>query len=752
MKRKISVLCLLFLFCLALPVAALAGNQDNGLPPAGGQDHRLAVQSQTEEIIGEGAKLYTYLLTNWTNQSLTRLFVLKLDLNNPFLEIKSLVGADGTLAERATVSQMIAGQKNAVAAVNGGFFMMNTGKPIGAVIRDGELISSPVMRSDMPVFALDQNLKPVFDFFKFTGEVKAANGKTYPLFGINKPAYDLEDGTPSDSNHLTLYNRYWGRKPRGADPAYPEAMAARVENDLVEEVVPAKDAQFDIPLNGYVLWGAGAAAGFIRDNLLPGQPVQVTYKTEPDYQKLKLATGSNTFLVKNKQMAEFQEELKGKTARTAVGFADGGKTLFFVVVEKSAASDGVEQRDLARFLTSLGVEEALNLDGGGSTTLVARRLGDFTPSPVNVPKEGRERKIPDAIGIFNTAPPDEPKGLLITGPETVIAGVYAEYTVKGYDTHYHPWRPENLQWLLPAGTRLNKENMYKYVLTFAEAGPKEVSLTVNAGGLKSTKKIEVIRADDIRALKVTPAEIVAQRGQVIPLSFQIVTKDNQTVPLESRYVLCEATIGTMQNGVYETGQQRGRGKITASFNGRQAEVPVQIECFFEDSAQSWAFAQIEDLAAAGLVKGFEDGTFRPAQPVTRAEMTALLARLLDWPPAPEEARFKDQLPEWAKGVISAAVAQNIIKGYPDGTFRANNYITRAELCAILDRALKPAPAKEKPGFKDNQEIPGWAKEAVARVVASGLIRGYEDNTFRPKARVTRAEMATVLWRYLQTKH
>lgn len=770
MKRKITVvLALLFLFYLALPAVALAADQGSGPAPAVVlPGTSLAIKSQTEEVIGEGATLYTYLLTNrishdrdqapaqtetpHAGEQLIKIFVLKLDLNNPYLEIKSLVGADGTLAERATVSQMIAGQKNAVAAVNGGFFMMNTGKPIGAVIRDGELISSPVMRSDMPVFALDQNLKPIFAFFKFSGEVKAANGNTYPLFGVNKPAYDLEDGTPSDIDHLTLYNRYWGPRPRGAHPAYPDAVVALVENDTVKEVVCAKDAQFNIPPNGYVLWGAGTAAGFLRDNLLPGQQVRVGYKTVPDYQKIKLATGSNTFLVKNKQVAEFQEELKGKTARTAVGFADGGKILYFVVVEKSSASNGMEQRDLARFLAGLGVEEALNLDGGGSTTLVARRLGDFTPSPVNVPKEGRERKIPDAIGIFNTAPPGEPKGLLITGPETVIAGVYAEYTVKGYDSHYHPWRPENLQWVFPAGTRADKENIYKYVLTFAESGPKEVSLTVSADGVENTKKIEVIRADGIRALKVTPGEIVAKRGQAIPLSFQIVTEDNRTFPLESRYVLCEATIGTMQNGVYEAGEQRGRGKITASFNGRRAEVPVQIECFFKDSAQSWAFAQIEDLAAAGLVKGFEDGTFRPAQPVTRAEMTALLARLLDWPPAPREARFKDQLPEWAKSVISAAVAQNIIKGYPDGTFQANNYITRAELCAILDRALKPPPTKQKLNFKDAKEIPAWAREAVARVVAGGLIRGYEDGTLRPKAPVTRAEMAAVLWRKVQAEN
>jgi len=773
LKRKITVLALLFLFCLALPAFALAADQDSGPAPAGVlPGTSLAVQSQTEEIIGEGATLYTYLLTNRTNhnrdqapaqapvqtgtppaeEQLTKIFVLKLDLNNPYLEIKSLVGAGGTLAERATVSQMIAGQKNAVAAVNGGFFVMNDGKPVGAVIRDGELISSPNMRSDMPVFALDQNLEPVFDFFKFTGEVKAANGKTYPLFGVNKTAYDLADGTPSDVNHLTLYNRYWGPRPRGAHPAYPDAMVARVENDTVKEVVYAKDAQFDIPPNGYVLWGAGTAAGFLRENLLPGQPVKVGYKTVPDYQKIKLATGSNTFLVQNKQVAEFQEEIKGKTARTAVGYAGGGKILYFAVVEKSPASAGMEQRDLARFLVSLGIEEALNLDGGGSTAMVARRLGDFEITPVNVPKEGRERKIPDAIGIFNTAPPGAPKGLLITGPEMVIAGIEATYSVKGYDSHYHPWRPENPQWIFPAGTRSNKENIYKYVLTFAETGPKEVSLTVSAGGLKSTKKIAVIRADDIRALKVTPAEIVAKRGQAIPLTFQIITKDNRTIPVENRYVQCKATIGAIQNGVYETGRQRGRGIITASFNGRQVEIPVQIECLFKDSTQSWAFEQIEDLAAAGLVKGFEDGTFRPAQPVTRAEMTALLARLLDWPPAPREARFKDQLPEWAKGVISAAVAQNIIKGYPDGTFKANNYITRAELCAILDRALKPAPTRQKLNFKDAKEIPAWAQEAVARAVAGGLIRGYEDGTLRPKAPVTRAEMATVLWRKVQAEN
>ncbi len=739
MKRKALAFILLFLFFWAAPGQSRADvSSDN-----------LIIREQTEEIIGEGARLISCTLSNRADDQPVKVFVLKLDLNNPYLELKSLIGADGTLAQRATVSQMVAGQKNAVAAVNGGFFVPLNGKPVGALIRDGELLASPNMRGDMPVFALDQKLKPVFDFFQFTGEVKALNGKTFPLFGVNKPAYNLKDGSLSDVNHLTLYNRYWGPKPRGADPAFPEAMVAMVKDGLVWEVLPAADAAgLDIPANGYALWGAGAAADFIRENLTKGQPVEVFYRTLPDYRQIKLATGSNSFLVKNGRVAEFEEELKGKTARTAVGYADEGKTLFFVAVEKSPQSYGLEQRDLAKFLVALGCSEALNLDGGGSTTLVARRLGDFHFSLINQPKEGRERKVPDAIGIFNTAPPGEPRGLLITGPDTVVAGVYAEYSVKGYDAHYHPWRPENLQWVFPAGTKVIEENIYKSVLIFEGEGPPEVSLLARAGKLTGTKTISVIRADDIEALLVSPAEISAQREQAIPLAFQIKTKDGRVIPIESRYVSCRTTIGTVKNGTYETGQQRGRGKLTASFHGHQVEVPVQVDCRFQDSAESWAFNQIEELAEAGIVKGFEDGTFRPAQPVTRAEMAALLARLLNWPPAPKQARFQDPLPEWANEAISAGVAQNVIRGYPDGTFKAHNWITRAELCAILDRALKLAPAGQKLNFKDSAQIPAWAKESITRVVARGLIRGYEDNTLRPKAYVTRAEMATVLWRYL----
>ncbi|MGQ9825105.1 MAG: S-layer homology domain-containing protein, partial [Desulfotomaculales bacterium] len=486
----------------------------------------------------------------------------------------------------------------------------------------------------------------------------------------------------------------------------------------------------------------------IRQNLLAGQPVAVSYRTVPDYQNFKLATGSNSFLVQNARVARFQEELKGKTARTAVGTSREGKDLYFVVVEKSPRSNGMEQKDLAVFLVRLGIEEAVNLDGGGSTTLAARRLGDQEPTLINQPKEGRERKIPDAIGIFNTAPPGEPKGLLIAGPDRVVAGTEAEFSVKGYDSHFHPWKPKNIQWVYPEGTAPKKENIYKNVFYIEGEGPREVLLSASAQGISTSKKVKVVRFADIRTLKVTPAEIAAKRGEAVSLSFQVVTEDGEAIPVDGRFVSCRATIGTVKDGIFEAGQQRGQGEITTAFGGREVKVPVKIECLFKDTVGSWAFEQIEDLAAAGLVKGYTDGTFQPARPVTRAEMTALLARVFNWPPSSREAGFRDEIPAWAKEAISSAAARGVIKGYPDGTFRPGNYITRAELCGILDRALSLKTTQTKPRFKDGDQIPAWAAESVERVAAAGLIRGYEDGTLRPEARVTRAEIAVILWRQL----
>jgi subtilisin family serine protease len=198
---------------------------------------------------------------------------------------------------------------------------------------------------------------------------------------------------------------------------------------------------------------------------------------------------------------------------------------------------------------------------------------------------------------------------------------------------------------------------------------------------------------------------------------------------------------------------------TGGVAGREVHFPAGPEAALTDLAGSWARADIERLLARGLVRGYPDGTFRPDRPVTRAEFTVLLARLLGLPGAkPPALPFADAaaIPPWAAPRIALAHQRGIINGYADGTFRPAARISRAEAATILARAAAalglelPAPAAAQTApYTDWPLIPAWSRDAVVRACAAGLMRGRPADRFAPAADLTRAETAAVLNRLLQ---
>jgi len=105
---------------------------------------------------------------------------------------------------------------------------------------------------------------------------------------------------------------------------------------------------------------------------------------------------------------------------------------------------------------------------------------------------------------------------------------------------------------------------------------------------------------------------------------------------------------------------------------------------------------------------------------------------------------------WASGVIGAAHRAGLISGYPDGTFGAFRQITRAEMAAIISRIIEqelvPVVAVDFAGFADAAAIPTWAREAVATAARSDLVRGFPGNLFRAGNNTTRAEAVAKLYR------
>lgn len=137
----------------------------------------------------------------------------------------------------------------------------------------------------------------------------------------------------------------------------------------------------------------------------------------------------------------------------------------------------------------------------------------------------------------------------------------------------------------------------------------------------------------------------------------------------------------------------------------------------------------------GYIAGYPDHTFRPAKSMNRAEAAAILARLCKLTGGDStKPDFKDA-DGWYNAAINDVVKAGYMKGYPDGSFKPDQPITRAEFAVILSHVLKdettPSPFKDTAGH--------WAKDAIDKAYAQGIIKGYGDNTFRPDALVSRAE-------------
>jgi Cohesin domain./S-layer homology domain. len=177
---------------------------------------------------------------------------------------------------------------------------------------------------------------------------------------------------------------------------------------------------------------------------------------------------------------------------------------------------------------------------------------------------------------------------------------------------------------------------------------------------------------------------------------------------------------------------------------------------FSDMKGHWASEAVLRSTSLGIVNGFLDGTFRPNLKVTRAEFAAMLVRAIHL----EQQNgvvlpFKDinQLPEWAKPFIAEASSAGVIQGYPDGTFRAGNTITRAEMTVMLVRAAK-LPSEENAAvsnFTDADQIPDWASTAIAAAQKAGIVQGKENGEFDPNSGTTRAEAAVAILRVLDYK-
>lgn len=164
---------------------------------------------------------------------------------------------------------------------------------------------------------------------------------------------------------------------------------------------------------------------------------------------------------------------------------------------------------------------------------------------------------------------------------------------------------------------------------------------------------------------------------------------------------------------------------------------------FSDTSGHWAESVIDKWSNSGVINGYEDGTFAPDAYLTRAELAKIISAEKGYETLAEISFTDVQGDEWFAADLRKCVAQGVIGGYDDGTFRPDSGVTREEAATMFQRAY----AINTIGllsFTDTDSISDWAKTSVTALVGSGVISGYEDGTFRPADLITRAEVVKIL--------
>lgn len=201
----------------------------------------------------------------------------------------------------------------------------------------------------------------------------------------------------------------------------------------------------------------------------------------------------------------------------------------------------------------------------------------------------------------------------------------------------------------------------------------------------------------------------------------------------------------------------GKTEATIKRTGNSVYAVAQAKKSFTDLAQHWAKKDVELLAGKLIVQGESGERFGPERSVTRAEFLAMLIRALGVAESRADG-FKDVAAgDWYAGAVGAAVKAGLAEGFEDGTFRPAEAITREQMAVLTARAMAFA-GNDAAGvggterllikYADRESISSWSRGAVAALSDAGIVQGMTESSFQPAALASRAQAAVILKRML----
>ena len=301
-------------------------------------------------------------LTKYYSGRPVRINVVKVDMKlAKDLELTPALSSDSTLKSRRTITT-IAKNNNAIVALNGTYFKPQTGVPLGTLMINQKMYTGPIYDRVAMGFFDDS-----FDIARIQLDATVnGSGKVIKVNNINQPRML--------STHVLVYTPEWGKYSPAA-PKYGVGLQV-IDNKITKASANA----VEIPENGYVISGPKS----ILYALLAKKNVELSIKTNPDWEGVKHIISGGPYLVKNGEVyvdmtAQKLQAIGGRNPRSAIGYTKDNNFIFVAVDGREGSSIGMTLMELANFMQSIGCVGAINLDGGGSTVMYVKGKGVKKP-------------------------------------------------------------------------------------------------------------------------------------------------------------------------------------------------------------------------------------------------------------------------------------------------------------------------------------------------------------------------------------
>lgn len=587
---------------LVAAILAAAGSARAAVAPP---DERTLVVDDTTTRVAPGIVRETFdwlAPTGWVRGHL-----LRVDLGDP------VVSTDLLTPGAVTAAEPLSGQANAagaVAAVNGDFFDINNTKaPLGTEIQGGRFLKSPnpdwTKTAGVGLDGLGRLAELTLD------------GQAFLPSGVRTLAGLNQNQLPVDG--INAYTTEWGTLSRGVatmGAARVHEVTVRGGRVVATAPTPGEGA---IAAGDLVLVGREAGADALAA-LAVSDPVAVQYRPNTSAPPFKMALSGNAYLVRDGVAQTLGDP--SLAPRTAVGFSADGDTMWLLVLDgRQADVKGPTLTQTGQIMRAIGADDALNLDGGGSSTLVARTPGTTGVGVVNTPSDGTERPTPNGFGLFANKGSGLLTGIDVDAPAAgaadgdaahdVFPGLTRRLRATGHDENDGPAPLGRVRWSVASlpGTRVGRDG----TLTGGDPGSGTVAATGRAGAKgagDATGDLPVRVLGDLARVSTDTGKVTLRALDSTPVRFTVEghDADGYDAPIEPADVALDfdRTIvdvaPTSDGRLAVTPKRTGATVLTATVKPAEKGVPAArtrlpitvgvaptVVSDFEDPAQ-WAMA------------------------------------------------------------------------------------------------------------------------------------------------------------------